>query len=162
MAGSNTASLAKLRLWRLTKSEHALGLDGEGARLWGGRWNSPRVAMVYTASSLALAAVETLVHLPAAMRRTGGLPRLIAIGLDVPDALIKSFDVALLPTDYGIPDCRAAGDAWINSGDGLGLAVPSRVIAHEVNVVLNPAHTAMSVVQILIQEEFYFDDRLGI
>ena len=120
------------------------------------------MAMVYTASSLALAALEMLVHLPPAMRRSGGLPRLIAVGLDVPDAEIIPFDAASLPTDYGIPDCRTVGDAWISGGNGLGLAVPSRVIGREVNVVLNPAHAAMAQVQIFVQEEFEFDDRLGI
>lgn len=151
-----------MRLWRLTKPDHAPGLDGEGARLWGGRWNSPRVAMVYTASSLALATLELLVHLPPAMRRTGGLPRLMAVGLDVPDDLISTFDAASLPPDYGIPDCRAAGDAWINGATTVALAVPSRVIAREMNILLNPLHAGMATVQIALQEEFQFDDRLGI
>lgn len=156
-----------MRLWRLTKPEHAPGLDGasldkNGARLWGGRWNSPCIAMVYTASSLALATLEMLVHLPPAMRRAGGFPKFIAVCLEVPDPLIAPFDAASLPANYGIPDCRAVGDAWINGGASLGLAVPSRVIMREVNVVLNPAHTAIADVQITVQEDFLFDDRLGL
>jgi RES domain-containing protein len=151
-----------LRLWRLTKPEHAPGLDGEGARLWGGRWNSPRVAMVYTASSLALAALEMLVHLPLGMRRTGGFPRLIAVCLDVPDTLIAPIDMASLPADYAVADCRAAGDAWITGGASLGMAVPSRVIIQEMNVILNPVHADMSKVKIIVQEDFHFDDRLGL
>jgi RES domain-containing protein len=117
--------------------------------------------MVYTASSLALAALELLVHLPPAMRRMGGLPRLVAVGIDVPDALINRFDVAALAADYGIPDCRDAGDAWINGHKSLGLLVPSRVIPREGNVLLNPFHVAKSEVLIAVMEEFRLDERLG-
>lgn len=117
--------------------------------------------MVYTASSLALAALEMLVHLPPSMRRKGGFPRLIAVCLEIPDALIIPLDVALLPTNYGIPDCCAAGNAWITGGASLGLAVPSRIVMREVNVVLNPAHADMAKVALVLQEDFHFDDRLG-
>ena len=149
-----------MRLWQLTKAEHAPGLDGEGARLWGGRWNSPGVAMVYCASSLALAALETLVHLPPAMRRNGALPQLLAVALDLPDDTIMTLDLAGLPPNYGIPDFRAVGDAWIKARKSLGLRVPSRVIAPEMNVVVNPAHLDMARVIVAGMEVFVFDDRL--
>ena len=52
-----------MTLWRLTKAQYAqTAFDGEGARLYGGRWNSPGRAVVYLAGSLALAALEILVH----------------------------------------------------------------------------------------------------
>lgn len=55
-----------MRVYRVCSSAHS-DLDGEGARLYGGRWNSPGLAgglaVVYTASSLALAILETRVHL---------------------------------------------------------------------------------------------------
>ncbi|HLI81517.1 MAG TPA: RES family NAD+ phosphorylase [Candidatus Binataceae bacterium] len=35
----------------------------KGARLYGGRWNSRRVSMVYASTSLALAAIETFINL---------------------------------------------------------------------------------------------------
>ena len=47
--------------WRICRQAHQ-DPGGEGARLNGGRWNSEGVAAVYTASSLALAALEYLVH----------------------------------------------------------------------------------------------------
>ena len=118
--------------------------------------------MIYTASSLALAALEMLVHLPPSMRRKGGFPHLIVVGLDVPDDLVTEFDVALLAPGYGIPDCRSAGDAWISGDNSLGLKVPSQLIRQEVNVLLNPAHKAMAEVQIKVQQAFHFDDRLGL
>lgn len=53
-----------IRSWRLVQADYAAhAFDGEGARLYGGRWNSPGQCAVYTAGSLALAALEVLVHL---------------------------------------------------------------------------------------------------
>ena len=55
----------KITTWRITKAQHAhTAYDGEGARLAGGRWNKIGIPMIYTADSLALAALEIMVHLP--------------------------------------------------------------------------------------------------
>lgn len=146
-----------MRLWRLTKPEHAPGLDGEGARLWGGRWNSPGLPAVYCAGSLALATLEVLVHLPPAMRRAGAMPPYLAIGLDVPDSAL---------TDPGLADdlsddaCREIGDDWLRRGESLGLVVPSRVILLERNVMLNPAHPGMAQTRVALTRPFRFDPRL--
>ena len=145
-------------VWRLTKPDHAPGLDGEGARLWGGRWNSPGVQMVYCATSLALAALEVLVHLPAAMRRAGALPVLVAVCLDVPDDQIGPLELNLLHDDQDA--CRAWGNQWIASQSELAVVVQSMVIKQERNVLLNPTHPRMVDVQLIVQEPFRFDDRL--
>jgi RES domain len=71
-------------VWRLTRPEHAPGLDGEGARLFGGRWNSPGIPAVYCASSLALAVLETYVRLPLVLRRVDRLPEMAAIRVELP------------------------------------------------------------------------------
>ena len=48
-----------IRAWRIVKARHALrAFTGEGAHLYGGRWNSPGVAVVYTAGSAALATLD--------------------------------------------------------------------------------------------------------
>ena len=44
-----------MRIWRLCRRPFA-DLSGDGARLYGGRWNSPGRPMVYAAESAALAA----------------------------------------------------------------------------------------------------------
>ena len=52
-----------LRAWRIVKERHSkAAFDGEGARLYGGRWNSPGVPMVYLAENRSLALLEILVH----------------------------------------------------------------------------------------------------
>ena len=147
-----------MRIWRLTEERHSPGLDGEGARLWGGRWNSVGEPVVYLSASLALAALEVLVHLPRIERQKGALPSYLAIGLDVPDDLIE--DSGQPP---GIPsnETQTIGDKWLRSMKSLALSVPSRVIPLERNVLLNPRHPAMADVGIALAEPFVFDDRLS-
>jgi RES domain-containing protein len=53
-----------IHAWRIAKARRArTAFSGIGARKYGGRWNSPGVAMVYTAGSASLAILEMLVHL---------------------------------------------------------------------------------------------------
>lgn len=113
--------------------------------------------MVYCASSLALAALEVLVHLPAVMRRKGALPPLVAVALEVPDALL--IDPGLSAT-LAEAESRALGDEWLRSGSSIGLIVPSRVIPLERNIILNPRHPDVATVNVARTEPFVFDDRL--
>ncbi len=50
------------RVYRVCRARYAR-LDGEGAMLVGGRWNSPGRAVVYMAESISLAVLENLVHM---------------------------------------------------------------------------------------------------
>ena len=56
------AVLAGRRVFRVCLARYAR-LDGTGARLVGGRWNSSGRAVVYMAESIALAVLENLVHM---------------------------------------------------------------------------------------------------
>ena len=113
--------------------------------------------MFYGASSLALAALEVLVHLPPQMRRASALPDVVAVGLDVPDA-----EIAVLAVNVpdAVAESRALADNWLHSAQGLALAVPSAIIRHERNVLLNPRHAAMARVTVMVQEPFRLDPRL--
>jgi RES domain-containing protein len=56
-------------LWRIAtdaREYEAHDLGGRGAEKTGGRWNRPGRPVVYTATSIALARLETVVHLDAA------------------------------------------------------------------------------------------------
>ena len=148
-----------MRLWRITRRAHQ-ALDGEGARLFGGRWNSEGVAVVYTSSTLSLAALEYLVHV-----QIEDVPGdLVSLEIDVPDDVrleqIAAFD---LPADWNQvedhPACAARGDAWVDEAAALLLRVPSAIIPHEWNVLLNPRHPDMTRVSATVRD-FAFDPRL--
>lgn len=52
-----------MRVYRLARQKYVDDLSGTGAALFGYRWNSKGVKMVYTAQSRALAMAEVAVHL---------------------------------------------------------------------------------------------------
>lgn len=146
-------------LWRITREAHQ-ELDGEGARKYGGRWNSSGVAVVYTSSTLSLAALEYLVHID-----PEDIPDdLVAMRIEAPDGEYTKIAPDALPADWNqLPDhpaCIEAGDAWADVGETLALFVPSAVIPEERNVLLNPAHPDAGDVEVHEVRRFSFDARL--
>jgi RES domain-containing protein len=147
-----------LRVWRLVKPEFYPALDGKGAAIIGGRWNEAGVPAVYTAGSVALAALEVFVHLNRDLRLAQNLPTLILIGMDIPGDLIETAPV--LATDA--PSARTFGTRWLRSGRSLGLLVQSHVVPHDQNLILNPAHPAMAPLLPQVSETFTFDPRMAL
>ncbi len=136
-------------------------LDGEGARLAGGRWNSEGVPAVYTSSTLSLAALEYLVHVD-----IEDVPDdLIAMQIEVPDdAQVAEVAVADLPPDWNRqprhPACVEIGDRWSSDGGALALRVPSAVVPEESNFLISPTHQDAAHVKVVSSREFAFDPRL--
>lgn len=133
-----------MRVWRLALGRYHQ-LDGEGARLYGGRWNSPGTPVVYAATQLSLALLEQLVHLDPARLPPG----FRAFAIDLPeDAAVET---AALPADDPAA-CRRYGDTWAASLRSAALVVASAVVpaaldpgaiaTQERNVLLNPRHQA--------------------
>jgi RES domain-containing protein len=150
-----------MRVWRLVKSKHALSaFDGEGARRYGGRWNSVGTIATYASDSAALAVLEVLVHL----EDIRVLPAYSLVSAVIPDELIEDLDPASLPRDWNAfpvaPPIQAIGDAWLRSARALGLRVPSAVVTPGVNVLINPAHVAFARMVVDPPTPFRFDDRL--
>jgi RES domain-containing protein len=147
--------------WRILKSRHAsTAFDGEGARLYGGRWNSPGTRMVYTSSTISLAVLEVLVHLQEASL----LSSYSLISADFDDALVERLERSRLPDGwrtYPAPsDLQRIGDEWVWSQRSALLEVPSVIVVRESNYLLNPAHPDFSSVVIGEPEPFTFDVRL--
>jgi RES domain-containing protein len=150
-----------IQAWRLVAAQWAASaFDGEGARLAGGRWNSRGIAMVYLASSLALATLELLVHID----YERALGSHMAIPVSFEDALVlKVADSDLGENWQAISQrsrTRAIGDAWATSHASVVIAVPSAVIPAEKNYLLNPKHPDFSKLTIGRPQPFRFDPRL--
>lgn len=152
-----------MQAWRIAKKIHALDRQGTGARLAGGRWNSPGIATVYAGLTPEITAMEKLVH-------TGDiLPKdlmLVLISLPDDDKLYRRHAVHDLPAGWdALPSSTAAvalGDEFQLAVTHLGMIVPSAVMPEAFNIVLNPAHPAFSGVTIEILRPFEFDSRLRI
>lgn len=150
-----------IHLWRMCKARHAsTALDGEGARLVGGRWNSPGRRAVYLSEHLSLAALEVLAHFT-----KGTAPEHVAIPLDVPeDMSIYTPTLTALPPDWRAveapPSTQRFGDAWLNGATTALMRVSSVIIPEEFNFVLNPAHPDFARIKTHPPVPFSFDPRL--
>jgi RES domain-containing protein len=135
--------------WRIVKAKYAAqAFDGEGARHHGGRWNSPGVAIVYTAQSASLAVLEILVH----VQRTRLLPHYLLIATHFAAAQVRSLDRARLPPNWRSSpppaELQAIGDQWARSAGSLVLEVPSALIPHESDFLINPDHPEFAALAI--------------
>jgi RES domain-containing protein len=127
-------------VWRITTARRARSaFSGEGARLYGGRWNPKGVPIVYTAESRALAMLEMLVQDEPLHARYAVIPATLPDGL-----AIERLDRTKLPPDWRLPqrvaDLQAMGAEWAASRRAAVLAVPSAVLPEELNYLLNILH----------------------
>ena len=148
--------------WRIAKRKfESTAFDGEGARLYGGRWNSTGSRMVYTASSQSLAALEIMVH----VSRPALLQKYVALSIEIPDKFVESIDPKKLPKNWlaSPPPTRLQqiGDKWLRNGSSAVLAVQSAVIPGEINYLLNPAHADFATLLMAKPTRFTFDNRLA-
>jgi RES domain-containing protein len=152
-----------VQLYRITASQHAADLSGEGARLYGGRWNPPGIPVLYTAESVPLAVLETLVNVPADFLSVA-LFSLVTISL--PDSIpLAEISQSELPPDwrsYPAPTALSViGRSWFIKGDFLGLRVPSVVAGGAGwNMLINPRHPDFGQVKLVEISPFQFDTRL--
>jgi RES domain-containing protein len=150
-----------MRVWRLVKIKFApTAYDGEGPRLYGGRWNSAGTRVAYASSSSALALLEVLVHL----ENPAPLPSYSMVIASIPDDSIEDYDIAALPTNWSDspvpPETQAIGDEWARSGRSLALRVPSAVVTHATNLIIRPDHSDFGKITIESADPFTFDPRL--
>ena len=145
-----------MQLYRFALQKFVKDLSGEGAKLYGGRWNSKDNAMLYTASSPSLAMLEFVCN-------AGSLARtkqtaLLTLQLTT-KVKIETLSVNDLPVDWQnvpSPDAlKRLGDNWMKSGGTLVLKVPSAIIPVEYNCLINPLHKDFS--KLIIEDVIALD-----
>ncbi len=149
-------------LYRISSPQYAGDLSGNGAKLYGGRWNDKGVAMVYLASTRALAMMELLVHL-----RPDDLEWNYVISVfEVPDDKVCEVDKDLLPAEWKAEESKyllaKLGRKFIEEGKFLLMEVPSVLVEEESNYILNPLHLDAAKVKLISQRSFSFDHRLKV
>lgn len=149
-----------MKVWRLARAAYTTP-NGEGAKKYGGRWTPSGLAAVYTSASLALAAVEALVHVDSDL-----LPDdLVILSAHIPETLpIRTISLADLPGDWQkMPaphTLLTIGADWVRTNREVGLRVPSAVIPQEWNLLLNPAHPDFLAIEWTNEGRFHWDARL--
>jgi len=137
-------------VWRICRRPFA-DLSGNGARLYGGRWNKPGRPLIYAAETAALAVLEVRVHLD------------LDWDMLPDDYVLVAIDTAAIvaETIHEPPDDpRAIGDAWIESRRLALLRVPSGIVPESYNVLINPAHSDALSIQLGPVRPFRFDRRV--
>lgn len=115
--------------------------------------------MIYASEHPALSMVEVMAHMRLALTAMPLTLKLIAIdvsadaGISPPPALPSGWQA-------NEPTTQAIGDAWLAAKAGLLLPVPSAILAHSTNYVINPEHpeAARQLSEGPI-EPFWFDKR---
>lgn len=147
--------------WRLIDEEYAKdAFGGEGARKKGGRWNSPGYWVVYTSATTSLAMLEFLAN----AQKRNLLDFFVLASCTFDESLVTRVDIEELPADWRepkpLPELKMIGDEWIHSERSAVLSVPSVIVPHERNYLLNPAHEDFGRIQLSQPEPFRFDLRI--
>lgn len=162
----SVASAGMISVWRIaTKGTSWLATDlsGKGAAVSGGRWNLKNDPVVYSASSIALACLETVVHLNAQ-----SLPiNRYAVEIQIP---VSIWEKAYLPSQEELPKdwfelpagtaSAEFGSQWVHSSKSLLMVIPSVIVPMERNILINPLHPDIETIKAFDRGLFKYDERL--
>ena len=153
--------------WRIATDTPDYGADdltGKGAEKTGGRWNRKGTPLIYASASIALACLETLVHLaggvplplnrylvriplsPTAWRKRTVLDPSAHVGWDAEPPVLVSIDW---------------GTEWARSGASLVAEVPSIIVPEESNILINPAYSGAARLKVSKLRKWRYDLRLS-
>ncbi|HMR83284.1 MAG TPA: RES family NAD+ phosphorylase, partial [Niabella sp.] len=135
-------------------------LTGQGAFLYGGRWNSKGQYAVYAAEHISLAVLEIAVNYD--RTQTPLLPSFHLAEIYVPDHNIIEIEQLALKQNWSsdMDYTQYIGDQFLQSKSELALKIPSVVIPEESNFLLNPTHTDFKKISIENSREYGLDNRL--
>ena len=147
-------------IYRLSLTQYAKDLSGEGAWRFGGRWNKAGTNCVYTAENRALTVLESLVH-----DTINTMPKGLSImTLHVPDDKDLLLIPNKLPESWNrtevSEETQQFGSALLEKAEYLIIRVPSVIAPQEYNYLVNPGHPDIKKVSIADISDFSFDTRL--
>ena len=145
-------------VYRFTKEIYSHDISGEGAKKWGGRWNSPGIPVIYTSYSISLSLLELLIYQSSYEEIV--VNRLMHI--EVPDRAFQSISADSLKLNWqnDIDYCRFIGNEFLQTKKSPMLKVPSAIIPDECNILINPVHAVFGKCALNSSGIFEFDTRL--
>jgi len=150
-----------VKIYRVTKKEFVKDLTGEGARLYGGRWNKKGRSMLYFSEHLSLCVLEMLTRIDFEFLSED----YAFIEVEIPEKLIASLEKASSVsrkwrTDPPTVATQEFGSKWLASEANVALTVPSSVLPNERNILVNPNHRLISKLKITNSGKLDLDSRV--
>lgn len=147
-------------VYRVGNGAYAHDLTGEGARLFGARWNHIGTPCLYTSSSRALAVLEYSVNV-----NLGRILRHLTITtFEIPDDDIRALTIAELPGNWkeapAPPSTKDFGTHLLTEMHHLVFRIPSTVIPEEFNLLVNPRYPRINECKVLEVKDFIYDLRI--
>jgi RES domain-containing protein len=145
--------------WRIAKKKYA-DLRGAGGLVDSGRWHKIGHEVLYTSTSIALAALEYAAH--SSSRPADS----VLMRIEIPNNSLVTIEQHIggpLPANWPYVEVQTQhiGSEWLASGDCIALEVPSVIIPLERNLILNPKHARFaSEVSLIETLPFFFDPRI--
>ena len=148
-----------MKVYRIAKCQYIDDISGFGSYLYGGRWNSKGVHILYTSSTSSLAMLEMIAH---GIELQEDYCMLV---LDIPDDKIKIIHQSELPANWFLHpppnQLKSIGDTFISENKYLAIMVPSAVNRQETNVLINPKHGEFNNVKLIVNDSVVFDKRVS-
>ena len=143
-------------VYRCSSKKWIKDLSGRGAYLHGGRWNSPGLAMIYTAENNVLAALEVAMRIPLEFISSDYL----MIALDIPDETNIYKPKLTANWNLELEATQKTGDDFLKKGKHLVMKVPSALVTDSYNLLINPGHADSKRIKLLEPRTILFDKRL--
>jgi RES domain-containing protein len=146
-------------VYRITNEAYRNDISGTGAALFGSRWNSRGIYLLYTSQSISLSILESLVHL----KQSVIPPSQYLLHIELPDEK-ETAEISFTKMRKGwkqdLDYTQWMGDQFVQNKQNLFLKVPSVIVPEESNVLLNPLHKDYKKVKIIASELLELDKRL--
>lgn len=147
-----------MQVYRISQTRFANDITGEGARLFGGRWNLPLVSCLYTSENRALALLEYSVNVNVAE-----IPGALSfITYEIDENVVYDVSIEDLPgnwKDYLIPrQTQEFGTSLLLKKKYPIIKIPSIIIPEESNYLINPLY--YSDLKILEIKDHIYDIRV--
>jgi RES domain-containing protein len=150
-----------MTVYRITNETYKDDISGSGAALYGSRWNSKGVYLLYTSQFISLSILESLVHL-----KKQEIPSSqFLLHIEVPDEQeIAEISYKRIKKNWReeIDYTQWLGDQFIQNKQSLIFKVPSVIVPQENNFLLNPLHPDFKKVKIISSELLELDKRLTV
>jgi RES domain-containing protein len=152
----------KITAWRIAQKKYVNNaFSGEGAKIFGGRWNPVGYPMVYAAQNLSLAILELIVHLD----DDSDITRFVAIPVTIDKSQVHVLPQSQLPENwFDLPiseQSQVVGKKWLEQKQSLLLQVPSSVVPSESNFLINPLHPQFVQLKIGSPQSLCIDQRIS-